>query len=247
MKKIAKYVKSVAHYPLSFSSKNSSNKARSKVNHDSFDNNISAPMPKYSYQRTKQSDGLLDADFGACEETHTKAMRRGEYERDQGNNVVYLSPEQRDNYELRPHDGLLFRKDGIVPVDTKLFYGNRSLLYVISPDKKIYSGRGAKYIMHHSSFLAGGDVLAAGKLIVADGKVILVSNNSGHYRPSARYLLQAIQLFHELGVLSPHALIDFRHHGKLGLKEGIEVLNNAILAEQNLAIGEGQCNSNAQA
>ena len=102
-----------------------------------------------------------------------------------------------------------------MPVDTKLFHGNRSFLYVISQDKKIYSGRGAKYILHHSSFLAGESVLAAGKLMTSNGKVIFISNNSGHYRPPAQYLLQAIRHFHDLGVLSPDAVIECRHHGKL--------------------------------
>lgn len=240
MKIIPKFIKSVVHSP-------SSTKAPLKNKPDSFgDKNISAPILNYSCKSSNQSDGLLDADFGNVDKFYVKSMRVGERERDQGNNVVYLSPEQRANYELRPKDGLLFRKDGIIPIDTKHSYGNHSLLYVICEDKKIYSGRGAKYILHHSSFLAGGDVLAAGKLMTSGGKVVFISNNSGHYRPSAQYLLQAIKHFHDLGVLSPDAIIDFRHHGKLGLKEGLEVLKNDLLAQQNLAVHEGQDNTDAQ-
>lgn len=236
MKIIPKSLKSILHRP------STSSKVHLESKPDFFgDKNISAPILKFSYQSRQQSDGLLDTDFGSEDKFYVKAMRAGELERDQKNDVVYLSPEQRANYELRPKDGLLFRKDGIIPVDTKLSYGNRSLLYVISEDKKIYSGRGAKYILHHSSFLAGGDVIAAGKLMTSNGKVIYISNNSGHYRPSAQYLLQAIRHFHDLGVLSPNAIVDFRHHGKLGLKEGIEVL------KQVLSSGEWQDNTNTQA
>jgi len=244
MKIIPKFMSSVAHGHICSSHK--SGNARKKTAPDTFGACISAPLPKYSQKIINQSDGLCDADFGHKTEVYVKAMRSGERERDQGNNVIYLTPQQRANYELRPRTGQLFRKDGIIPADTTLFYGKRALLYVISPDKKIYCGRGARFILHHSSFLAGEEVIAAGKLMTSNGKVIFMSNNSGHYRPSAEHLLQAAQHFHDLGVLSPDAIIELRHCGKLGLKEGIEVLKNAILAQQNLSINEGQDNTNLQ-
>lgn len=38
--------------------------------------------------------------------------------------------------------------------------------------------------MHHSSFLSGADVMCAGTLEVIEGKLIYISNNSGHYKPN---------------------------------------------------------------
>lgn len=43
---------------------------------------------------------------------------------------------------------------------------------------------------HHSSFLAGGDVAAAGELEVVNGVVRFVNNQSGHYHPAPESLEQ---------------------------------------------------------
>lgn len=50
-------------------------------------------------------------------------------------------------------------------------------------------------LFHHSSFLAGAPVAAAGELKVEKGVVELLSNESGHYLPPAEYLLQVAKEF----------------------------------------------------
>jgi hypothetical protein len=46
--------------------------------------------------------------------------------------------------------------------------------------------------LHHSSLLAGAPVACAGELLVFDGRLLLISNQSGHYRPPPRALAQAL-------------------------------------------------------
>lgn len=54
--------------------------------------------------------------------------------------------------------------------------------------------------MKHSSFLAGDPVAAAGELTVAEGRITLISDNSGHYRPPRRYTFQLIDRLKRQGI-----------------------------------------------
>jgi len=102
--------------------------------------------------------------------------------------VNYLSESERMKYRVYVND-----KGELVDRDGKVF-GSDSLrehesLYVIGTD-------GALYVMdstvvgdfHHSSFLAGGDVVAAGMIEIIRGKIDYIDNSSGHYMPSNRTL-----------------------------------------------------------
>lgn len=53
--------------------------------------------------------------------------------------------------------------------------------------------------MHHSSFLAGGAVAAAGEVGIEEGKLVNISNLSGHYKPGPAYLWQAVKQLELLG------------------------------------------------
>merc|ERR1712146_482622 len=48
---------------------------------------------------------------------------------------------------------------------------------------------------HHSSFLGGRPALAAGGLVVEDGKLVLVNSNSGHYKPNAKMQEKTFKYF----------------------------------------------------
>ena len=63
-----------------------------------------------------------------------------------------------------------------------------------------YQEEGDPLAIHHSSFLAGGNALCAGMIIVDQGVLIHIDNNSGHYKPSTHNLLNLLfALRHELG------------------------------------------------
>jgi hypothetical protein len=56
-------------------------------------------------------------------------------------------------------------------------------------------------MFNHSSFAAGNDVLCAGMIEINQGEVIAVSNESGHYRPTAQMLANALLIMKdELGL-----------------------------------------------
>lgn len=53
---------------------------------------------------------------------------------------------------------------------------------------------------HHSSFLAGGDVAGAGELVVENGELTLITDQSGHYQPTQAMTAQVVQHLRSLGV-----------------------------------------------
>ncbi|MCE5319356.1 MAG: hypothetical protein LLG04_18570 [Parachlamydia sp.] len=77
--------------------------------------------------------------------------------------------------------------------------------YVVSPEGKLYMGTKTNVGLHHSSFLSGGAVVAAGVLKLDDqGRVIALNNSSGHYGPPAAALLRMIRLLTKQGVDLSH-------------------------------------------
>jgi hypothetical protein len=75
---------------------------------------------------------------------------------------------------------------------TKLLAESKRYIYVMNSAGDIFAGKDVLTVQHHSSFLAGGAVASAGEIDVASGRIQLVSNVSGHYRPGPAYLWQAL-------------------------------------------------------
>ena len=68
-------------------------------------------------------------------------------------------------------------------------------IYVMTPGGEFFARREddiRKATFHHSSFLAGLPVGAAGKMKVAAGKLV-IDLESGHYQPRARHMLSAVK------------------------------------------------------
>ncbi|XP_038678468.1 IQ domain-containing protein IQM2-like [Tripterygium wilfordii] len=95
--------------------------------------------------------------------------------------INYLGPMERKAYEVIIEDGKFLYKQ------TREFLHTTSdhakWIYVLSPSKILYAGKKRKGTFQHSSFLAGGATIAAGRLVVEDGILKEVSRQSGHYHP----------------------------------------------------------------
>jgi hypothetical protein len=55
-------------------------------------------------------------------------------------------------------------------------------------------------VVHHSSFMAGGPVLSAGEVIIENGDLLLINNESGHYQPSKESLDEAVKKLKAAGL-----------------------------------------------
>jgi hypothetical protein len=66
------------------------------------------------------------------------------------------------------------------------------IIYVVDRHNNFYVGKKNLGHFHHSSFLGGTQVLAAGSMIIAAGlKIVEVNNHSGHYLPGLQQLKRA--------------------------------------------------------
>lgn len=83
------------------------------------------------------------------------------------------------------------------PLDTSkessYFSGLGHAIFVMSPDGQFYVGSHRVNAFHHSSFLAGEDVASAGEIQAKNGRIVQITNKSGHYKPQVIHLVQALQ------------------------------------------------------
>jgi hypothetical protein len=118
--------------------------------------------------------------------------------------VKYLGPEERKNYQLHYKNGGLTQGEGEAPFKTDSmgtnFAGKGFGIFAMSTGGEIYAESHIVGLFHHSSFLAGADVAAAGELKVTGGKLVHVTNKTGHYKADAENLAQALEQFADWGI-----------------------------------------------
>jgi transposase len=122
-----------------------------------------------------------------------------------GSKVIYLDKTERQAHKIRVINGLILNRSG-APFDTKAERSAFSVheghaIFVMDKYGDIYiSNHEAAGKIHHSSFMAGRPVAAAGEIRIEQGVVKLVSPLSGHYHPTRAQLDQFIQRLRDLGV-----------------------------------------------
>ncbi|KAK3019158.1 hypothetical protein RJ639_003245 [Escallonia herrerae] len=114
--------------------------------------------------------------------------------------IIYLGPQEREYYEYVMAEGAIVHKQTGGLLDTKHELQDSKWIFVMSTSRKIYAGEKRKGLFHHSSFLAGGATLAAGRFMVECGKLKSVSAYSGHYRPTAENLSSFLAFLKDNGV-----------------------------------------------
>jgi hypothetical protein len=112
--------------------------------------------------------------------------------------LEYADDAQRRQYAVEITEKALNWKSTKAPVDTlATVHGDppRTALYAMSADGRIFArnfdSQLQRGVFQHSSFMAGEDVICAGTLKVATGRLIEISNLSGHYQPTVENLIEA--------------------------------------------------------
>ncbi len=99
--------------------------------------------------------------------------------------VAYLKTlEQRKKYEVFVRDGLFYDSSG------KLFAKGKwvNAIFVVDTHGRIYASTDyEKGKFHHSSFLAGRPIMAAGLMDMIQGGIRTLTDYSGHYEPPRQY------------------------------------------------------------
>nr|KYP74081.1 hypothetical protein KK1_006749 [Cajanus cajan] len=114
--------------------------------------------------------------------------------------IKYLGPQEREHYEYTVCEGKIIHMQSGDFLHTKEDSKDAKWIFVMSTSKKLYAGKKKKGLFHHSSFLAGGATLAAGRLEAEHGILKSISAYSGHYRPTDDALNTFLSYLKENGV-----------------------------------------------
>lgn len=114
-------------------------------------------------------------------ETEFKVER--DKERDTPQN--YLTPQQREQYHVDITNGIFYQNG-------ERMHGE--YLYTLMPNNSLYAARPSE-VRFHSWLTAGADVEAAGMLYLNNGKLITISNESGHYKPKRNEMMPVLAWF----------------------------------------------------
>ncbi|KAL5545615.1 hypothetical protein UlMin_005302 [Ulmus minor] len=98
--------------------------------------------------------------------------------------IKYLGPTERGAYEVVIEGGKFIYKQVGKLLDTTEGPKDTKWIFVLSTSKTLYVGQKIKGTFQHSSFLAGGATLSAGRLVIENGFLKAVWPHSGHYLPT---------------------------------------------------------------
>ncbi|CAN8279891.1 unnamed protein product [Cochlearia groenlandica] len=114
--------------------------------------------------------------------------------------IKYLGPTEREAYEVVIENGKLIYKQSRIVLDTKEGPPDTKWIFVLSVSKILYAAMKKKGNFQHSSFLAGGATLSAGRIVVDDGVLKAVWPHSGHYLPTEENFQAFMSFLWENGV-----------------------------------------------
>lgn len=131
--------------------------------------------------------------------------------------MIKMTEAERLNHQLQCIDGKLYFKGGVADTSGKKSKGEQGVLaFVMSTDGEVYM---AEYTQHyslrsksisHGSFLDGMPVIMAGLIAISGGKVIKISNNSGHYQPDELDMYRGVRMLEGKKVLADNCIIEIR-------------------------------------
>jgi len=120
--------------------------------------------------------------------------------------VAYLDREQRDDKKIHVKGGIIYNSrhekfhTGNMKTSTM---GKGWAIFVISPDNTLYANSHKTDSFHHSSFLSGAAVQSAGEIAIDNGKVVALTNKSGHYLPNSGSFVRILYWLKQHGVSLP--------------------------------------------
>lgn len=117
--------------------------------------------------------------------------------------IKYCTPRERDAYLLEIRGGIVRDASGSeyhTGSKQTAFSGAGWAIYIVDFDNNFYAESHVVNKFHHSSFLAGAPVLAGGEIAVDQGRVVAITNKTGHYKAGPAELKKALELLQRGGV-----------------------------------------------
>ncbi|XP_060189870.1 IQ domain-containing protein IQM4-like [Lycium barbarum] len=111
--------------------------------------------------------------------------------------IKYLGPKERESHEVVIENGkLVYKQSGGFVQSVE---GSKSI-FVLSTTRTLYVGQKQKGKFQHSSFLSGGAITAAGRLVAHAGILEAIWPYSGHYHPTEEHFSEFISFLEERNV-----------------------------------------------
>lgn len=117
--------------------------------------------------------------------------------------VEYLDEAKRQEHRIIIRDGVIYNSrnekfhTGMMQTHVS---GKGWAIFIMAPDNSIYSHSHKVGAFHHSSFLSGGAIQAAGEIAVDNGRIVAINNKSGHYRPDSASMVRILFWLRHHGV-----------------------------------------------
>ncbi|WP_216902286.1 alpha/beta hydrolase, partial [Nocardia alni] len=122
--------------------------------------------------------------------------------------VEHMTPEELEQHRVFVGPGgLLYRVADGMPLDTVAESPSGRSIFVMDEFGNLYAGTLKPGVRHHSSFLGGRTVTAAGEIAVRGGRLIAMGDRSGHYLPRAEINDYALDVLRHQGL---HIGYDFQ-------------------------------------
>jgi hypothetical protein len=176
----------------------------------------------------KQGDPIPPARSTGELPTDEKLLKKYEGESDPNNpnrafypdTVKYMSPEEREAKRLfvdgegnlrSAKDGSLFNTGNA----STAWSGQGRAIFVADGHGNIYASLEQTVgHTHHSSLLGGDPVAGAGEIQVRDGKLVAMTDQSGHYQPSSAANDRVLQSLRDQGLVTDPNFKQYGWHGK---------------------------------
>lgn len=124
---------------------------------------------------------------------------------DEKNGVIYLGADQQSKIRFGILDGQFVNSDG-----SPLNFRGMQLMIVEADGAILTDSANGRFPFHHSSLSAGKPVAMAGWVSIVDGVPRVVTNTSGHYKPSLKHLLSLIEYWRAQNVPLDDLQVGFR-------------------------------------
>ncbi|GER50678.1 calmodulin binding protein, partial [Striga asiatica] len=115
---------------------------------------------------------------------------------------------ERKPYEVAVEDGKLIYRESGEFLNTIDEPKGTKWIFVLSTSRTLYVGKKIKGLFQHSSFLAGGATLAAGRIVAENGILKAVWPHSGHYRPTRENFQDFLSFMRDNNVDLTHVKLD---------------------------------------
>ena len=142
--------------------------------------------------------------------------------------VRYLNELERQDKKITVHNGLFYNALGAFfdTINLSTFFSGKGWgIYVMDGLDNIYSNSHITNEFHHSSFLGGAPVKAAGEFVVTKGKLAAISAKSGHYWPTPKMYTYILSHLYQHGV-NLHGVPARTDYDKPIFHDALEVMQN---------------------